>query len=592
MPVKRIFGFRGLDREKARILSEDDMYLADGVVTYRGWLEPLPPVSWDQITGTSSASFTSGPVNFNRCVRAMHTPDNINQSWGNPFFIWSSGYDIWLAQVSDITEAHLNRTAAGSTVTYSHSEGIAREYYQKPNFAPHSGMLYWTNTGNPLQVHTTYSSMSIGSPGRFQDARWDDSANTTWRSRTAGGVTCLKINGYREYLVALNTTEGGSHFPQRVRWSHRISWGNQPASWEDSRLDIDAGYVDLVETPGPVLTCEPLGNANIVYKEDAVYIMQYIGGTLVMAFRKIFDWGIANPACVCNLDDRHIVFTKQGDLVEHNGQTWRSLNRDRIDMNFTAGLNNAGLLTIYDNFFLVHNRFDKEVYICGWSGYGSLGYFDLTASISKNYQAAEDVLIYNYRDDTFTEMRRGFKTSELAKYGVTTMEFVPKYNRMWVALARTDDYNSSATGGPVVQWRGRGQQIIRDESEGIGEVGAEGFSICATMTQEIRINVNLDPKASHVYYRVREVRPYFSCTATLVNVFSFGSSRNGYKAAEATAGEQTTTVIYDTAKWAPVDFVTKSIFWIDWKIVNNGGVMPHYKLVGLDILYDIEGEIL
>jgi len=87
---------------------------------------------------------------------------------------------------------------------------------------------------------------------------------TNWPASTS----CQVIRPFKRFLVALDTTESGTRYPFRVKWSHPAEGGTVPTTWDPADATKDAGYVDLSQSNGYVIDCLPLGDVNIIYKED------------------------------------------------------------------------------------------------------------------------------------------------------------------------------------------------------------------------------------------------------------------------------------------------------------------------------------
>jgi hypothetical protein len=141
--------------------------------------------------------------------------------------------------------------------------------------------------------------------------------------------TCASIRSFREFLVALDMTEGGVNYPQKLRWSHPADPGSVPASWDETDTTKDAGTKAFSETPGILVDCLPLGSMNVVYKNDSAYAMQFVGGQFVFSFNKIFDIGVIGRNCIAEVEGQH-VFMSDNDIYIHNGGKPQSLLHKRI----------------------------------------------------------------------------------------------------------------------------------------------------------------------------------------------------------------------------------------------------------------------
>lgn len=245
----------------------------------------------------------------------------------------------WTSNRTDLT-----RTSGGADVSYSGTVDT------RWTGVVHGGLPYLTNGVDVLQVQAT-----PGLSARFQNARWDSSANTTWATRTAGAVSCQCIRAFGAYTVALDTTENSVRYPRRVRWGHPVVTGTQTVSWEDTRTDVDAGYKDIDETPGYVLDSATLGDANYIYKSDSVWEQRRTGGQEVFAWRKLFNVGCIAKQCVVEVQGMHY-FLSDSDLYRHNGVSFESVGRPiRYYFRYFSSLSYRPIL--------VHNPGQREIIV-------------------------------------------------------------------------------------------------------------------------------------------------------------------------------------------------------------------------------------
>jgi hypothetical protein len=104
-----------------------------------------------------------------------------------------------------------------------------------------------------------------------------------WPSTTR----CDVIRPFRNYLIALNITEGGQKQPFLVKWSHAADPGTLPTSWDTSNPALDAGDFPLSEGADKIVDGLTQGDAFIIYKESSIYRMTYTGGGTVFQFDQI-----------------------------------------------------------------------------------------------------------------------------------------------------------------------------------------------------------------------------------------------------------------------------------------------------------------
>jgi len=173
--------------------------------------------------------------------------------------------------------------------------------------------------------------------------------------------TCKVIRSYKNYLVALNTTEGASTYPYRVRWSDAADAGTIPSSWDATDTTKDAGFNDILEGGDLIVDAAPLHDRLMIYKERSIWAMQYIGGTLVFNFQKVYsDFGCIGLNAIVPFGRSHFV-VGQTEIYVHDGYSDPvPLLQGRMKTYFfnTVTKNNR------DKIFCVSNSAYKEIWTC------------------------------------------------------------------------------------------------------------------------------------------------------------------------------------------------------------------------------------
>lgn len=177
-----------------------------------------------------------------------------------------------------------------------------------------------------------------------------------WQS----GVRAKVLRSFKQHLIALNITRDGTKYRSMVKWSHPADPGSVPSSWDESDPTKDCGEYSLSETPGEVIDCLPLKDVNIIYKDDSVWGMQYIGGMYIFRFFPIFkDFGMPRQDCVVEYGNgQHMVFTGS-DIISHNGQESTSILSGKM-RKLVENLSEDQIKTA----FMTLNIGEKEVWFC------------------------------------------------------------------------------------------------------------------------------------------------------------------------------------------------------------------------------------
>lgn len=182
------------------------------------------------------------------------------------------------------------------------------------------------------------------------------------------------IRPFKNYLVALNLTVDSVVQPTTLKWSSPADPGEVPFTWDVTDPTNDAGETSLADTSGAIVDARKLRDTLIVYKDDSVYSMRYVGGVFVFQFQQLFDdVGMLGANCVAEFDGKHFVVGK-GDVYVHNGVQKSSV----IDGQMKAYLFNAIKAFDQENTFVIADYSNTEMWVCFPASQGSsdLGYCD------------------------------------------------------------------------------------------------------------------------------------------------------------------------------------------------------------------------
>ena len=172
-------------------------------------------------------------------------------------------------------------------------------------------------------------------------------------------ATARVLKSFKQYLVAMDYTVSGTHFPFLVKWSHVADPGTVPSSWDETDPTIDAVEYPLAESGGHILDGKILQDQMMIYKEDQTWGMSFIGGRFIFRFQKRFNTGIASPRCVVEYRAKHYVATSE-DVIVHDGFQQESLLDDRM-RRWYAGQVDAD--AIRRQFMVLHEK-ENEIWMC------------------------------------------------------------------------------------------------------------------------------------------------------------------------------------------------------------------------------------
>jgi hypothetical protein len=153
----------------------------------------------------------------------------------------------------------------------------------------------------------------------------------------------------------------------------------------------------------------------MVYKEDSVHAMTYVGGAFTFNIRERFKNAglIARDAVVALGDGRH-VFVSSDDIYIHNGAQLRSIIDDQVRSFFFNDLEQDSAYRT----FCAHNNIKNEVWIC-------------YASSDAVNDLPNKALIWNYVDNTWTT--RQLPGTRFIAQGIVN----PTYTNSWANATTT-----------------------------------------------------------------------------------------------------------------------------------------------------------
>lgn len=268
------------------------------------------------------------------------------------------------------TDTKIYRTSGSSWQDVSRTTG--GDYAASPTNSWNGGFL------NGVLVMNN----GVDTPQSLQPNDSDFKDLPNWPVNTKAEV----IRPFKNYLVALNITKSSVNQPTTVKWSSPADPGEVPFTWDETDATNDAGENFLADTAGAIVDGVKLKDSFIIYKEDSVYAMRYIGGTFIFQFQQLFDdVGMLSTNCAAEFDGKHFV-VGQGDVYVHNGVQKQSV----IDGKMKDYLFNAIKNTSIRNVFVVPDYNQSEMWICYQSSDA-----DPTAN-------ADRALIWNWKEDTWT----------------------------------------------------------------------------------------------------------------------------------------------------------------------------------------------
>lgn len=206
--------------------------------------------------------------------------------------------------------------------------------------------------------------------------------------------TTTSLRSFGDFLLALGTKEtvanAASSFPNRIRFSDLALANSVPSSWDDADATKSAGFTDLVQMTTPIVDGATIGSNFLIYSSDQVWLMEFIGGTFIFSFRKLFDdAGVISQNCIVEVEGQHYVFDRN-DIYRTDGVTRESICEGRVRDYIFAGLD----MSKDSVCFVQHIPTLEEIYFCYHSG------DDMALNDEADY--ANRAAVYNYRDNTWS----------------------------------------------------------------------------------------------------------------------------------------------------------------------------------------------
>lgn len=311
------------------------------------------------LDGYANQFYGHGPVYGEPAVTPLHVLQvNIGPQ---RYWMYASSAKLYTVSLTGGVAVHTNITRQTAS--------IDTDYTVAPN--------QWTST--------TLSGIPIFNPGNEIDPPQQWNLQLAQRAKVLdnwpAATFCKSMRAYKNILVALNVTKAGINYPYMVKFSAPADPGSVPITWDPTDQTNDAGEFDLATGGDPIIDGLELRNSLMVYKEQSVWRLDYIGGQFILASQKVFGMsGAMNRNCIVEVDGIHFVLTGS-DVVVHDGQTATSVldkvARRSLFQDMDAAYNYRS--------FVFKNPFLNEVYVC---------YVAIGGSVPNK------ALVWNYKDRT------------------------------------------------------------------------------------------------------------------------------------------------------------------------------------------------
>jgi len=249
---------------------------------------------------------------------------------------------------------------------------------------------YGANTSSRRWMTTNLNGLVVATNGFDTPQMWPLSGGIPstatpfmqLRNWPNSSYTCKSIRAFRTFLIGLNWSRDNQE-PRLVKWSTEASSGNPPSTWAASDNTLDAGEFELADTAGDIIDGLPLGDSFLIYKEDAVYIMNYVGTPYIFSFKLLSPTvGALSKDAIAEYDGGHF-FIGNSDCYTCNGQTVTPLLPNRVRRAMFEDLSGDN----YQKCFVAADYVRNEMLAC----------FPRSGS-----SVVDKALIWNWKDNTFS----------------------------------------------------------------------------------------------------------------------------------------------------------------------------------------------
>jgi len=171
---------------------------------------------------------------------------------------------------------------------------------------------------------------------------------------------CKSMRAFRSFLVALNITTSNINYPRVVKWSTEAAIQTTPTSWDASSATVDAGEYELADSKGAILDGLPLRDTFMIYKEDSIYNMSYVGTPFIFQFNQLSpSVGALAKNCVAEFEGGHFILGN-GDVYINDGQRIQSILPHKIRDYIFGEIDGAN----FKKSFVVADYGNTEMWAC------------------------------------------------------------------------------------------------------------------------------------------------------------------------------------------------------------------------------------
>jgi len=125
------------------------------------------------------------------------------------------------------------------------------------------------------------------------------------------------------FVMLADVDDGGSNVYSDMVWWSGV---RNPNTWTPSQA-TQAGAVRLLDVPGPIRRLVAFGDKFVAFKDNGIFVGQYIGPPYVFSWKLVSAIGCTYPRSVVELDGR-LYFVNYFGIYSFDGQQITDIGRD------------------------------------------------------------------------------------------------------------------------------------------------------------------------------------------------------------------------------------------------------------------------
>jgi len=266
-----------------------------------------------KLTATTTGTYTVGEI-------VTQTT-----SGATGLFMVEAGGFVYLSYLSGVFNNSDNLTGADSAATSTVSAVMVQPGLGNviPWTGDESDIINWTvGTGEQ-------GTWLIVTNGKDKPIYWDGAntsfrvlaQHTDWQYPADNFVTCKALSIFYNHLVLVGITDGNEK-PFSVVYSNI-----------DSLVDFKngtSGEALISDSQGPLIQCKPLGDRLIIYSDNSITTMSYVGGEVLWLWETLIqDVRLVSPRGIVNIGPFHLLMRKENISVFDGTRLLRDIG-DRV----------------------------------------------------------------------------------------------------------------------------------------------------------------------------------------------------------------------------------------------------------------------